>query len=135
MRNGLSESFIPKEIREVYIIFVGFWASYIFGNILFLSTSSDLVIFSTMIGGLCCIYIAVVGSSFFDNYATRNGSLPHYLFAIMLWSIMCMAIHMGVNRLDFSAQPPFTLHIWIGVLIYLIRVVATELCVVFEKIY
>jgi hypothetical protein len=73
--------------------------------------------------------------SFFDNYATRNGSLPHYLFAIMLWSIMCMAIHMGVNRLDFSAQPPFTLHIWIGVLIYLIRVVATELCVVFEKIY
>jgi hypothetical protein len=46
-----------------------------------------------------------------------------------------MAIHMGVNRLDFSAQPPFTLHIWIGVLIYLIRVVATELCVVFEKIY
>ena len=130
MRNTLSESYIPKEVREVYIIFVGFWASYILGNVLYLSTSSKMDIYIVLFLSIFCIYVSIIGASFFDGFAARNGSLPHYVFAILLWSIMCLFIYFAVSKLQFGNDKPFLLHIWVGVLIYTFRVFATEFCFV-----
>ena len=134
MRNGLAESYIPKEIREIYIIMVAFWASYILGNILCLSTSPTLDIITVIIGSLICINIAVVGASFFDIFATRFGSIPHYIFGIILWIGMSYFIYWPVKQLEFSITTPFVLHIWLGAAIYPLRVFATELCFVMAKI-
>lgn len=130
MRNGLAESYIPKEVREVYIIMIAFWASYILGNILYTSISPMSDVVTVIIGSLFCIYVAVIGASFFDMYAARTGSLPHYIFAIVLWIGMSYAIYWTVNKLEFSTTIPFDFHIWLGVVIYIFRVFATELCFV-----
>lgn len=133
MRNGLAESYIPKEIREVYIIMIAFWASYILGNILYLSTSPMLDVITVTIGSLFCIYIAVIGASFFDMYAARSGSLPHYIFAIVLWIGMSYAIYWTVNKLEFSTTTPCAFHIWLGVVIYFFRVITTEFCFILAQ--
>ena len=126
-RRTSGESFLPKEIREAYLILLGFWISYVFGNIFYSSTSPQRVIMAYVIGGLLIFFIGMSLAAHFDNKAVISGSLIYYLLAWITWLAVCFALYAAENNLAFDKVKPFNFHVWLGAIIYTLRFISSEL--------
>lgn len=136
MRHTKGVTYVPKEIRETYIILIGFWASYLFGNILYLSTSDAPLLIFYILGGMFLVFIGMNIAATFDAKAAPTGSLGHYGIALFTWFIICLALFCMYHLLSFKDGSTWfgAAHIWIACWLYFCRIVATELCRTFKAI-
>ena len=130
MRILSAETFIPKEIRETYLILIGFWASYLFGNIIYSSTSDLPTVSSYILGGIFVVFLGIALSSHFDNKAAVYGTFAYYFAALLIWILVCYFLFKSYDNLTFDPSKTSMLnkhHIWLGSFIYICRIVATEI--------
>ena len=121
-------SYIPKEIRETYLIFIGFWASYIFGNTFYQSISNQKDVLLFAIIGIVIVFFGITISGYFDTLGARYGTFMYYLLALLIWVDVCFALNLALNNLAFDQTSRFNkYHVWLGVIIYACRIASTEL--------
>lgn len=119
---------VPGEIKQFYSILLGFWASYILGNIIYSSQDPNSLKAAISIVDAIFIYFAVMISAEIEfnadilfNNKKFNLAYLMYFIATIYWVVICCILHLSILELKIDTNKVFVLHIWFGALFYMIK--------------
>jgi len=126
LRQTVGYSYIPRAIRESYLLFLGFWISFLLAAVLHNSTSPILETYSYIILGILLVFFAISFSSLFDDRGAGTGSLPSYGFALLIWILTGYILYQTSRNLVFAKPLHFTYY-FLCSFIYICRIISVEI--------